>query len=295
MKVYLPSWNGDIRLTAAPGTDGSVLVLTEPTPQERIMVGSFLCVASKKAWWKGTPPSKGEPYQGDSMEIPIHAPIAKASKALIGLGRPKDRTLTAVKFSDGKMEVVEGATSKSLKDIEDALTRAKKEETKDREAKAVAVKRPTPCCPQCVPGAIGPASEVLLSFLTPEQHEQWSRERAILVEGQLSGHRYIIAHRNSKIAQNVGRVCFDLDDGGVVHFHDWSVPAEEEVLAAKLVLEHAEPWLRNEATCLGGPRWTDVFKNPFGDGMDGVESAGFAQGVGMALMSFVPDRPAAKR
>ena len=36
----------------------------------------------------------------------------------------------------------------------------------------------------------------------------------------------------------------------MLHFHDNSVPPEEEVLAAKLILEHREPWLRNEATCL---------------------------------------------
>lgn len=291
MKVYLPSWNGDIRLTAELDDDGSVLVLTKPTPQERIIVGSFLRLAAKKRWWKGAPPSKGEPYQGDLMDIPLHAPIAKASKALIALGRPKDRTLTAVKFSDGKMEVVEGATSKSLASIEDAIARAKKKEASGKaEAKAASVKRPTPCCPNCMPGAVGPASEVLLSFLTPGQHDQWSRERALLVEGHLSGHRYIVAHRHSEIAQQVGRICFDVDDARVIHFHDWSVPPEEEVLAAKLILEHAEPWLRNEATVLGGG--TDVYPNPFGDIMDGVESAAFAQGVGMGIEIFTrPVKP----
>lgn len=290
MKVYLPSWKGDIRLTAAPKDDGSVLILTDPTPQERVMVGNFLRTASKKRWWTGSAPKEGEPYRGDSLEIPIQAPIAKASKVLIGLGRPKDRTLTAVKFSGGKMEVVEGATSKSLAAIEDALARAKQGEDPGKgEAKAASVKRPTPCCPQCMPGSIGPASEVLLSFLTPEQHEQWSHDRAIVVDGHLSGHRYILAHRHSELARKIGRICFDIDDGEVVHFHDWSVPPEEEILAAKLVLEHAEPWLRNEATCLGGfgmEKWTDVYKNPFGDGADGTESAAFARGVGTALMSF---------
>lgn len=286
MKVYLPSWNGDIRLAAASDANASTLILTEPTPQERIMVGNFLRIASKKAWWKGTPPPEGGPYQGDSLEIGINAPIAKASKLLIGLGRPKDRTLTAVKFSGGKMEVVEGATSKSLAAIEDVIARAKKEEAGKEEAKAASVKRPTPSCPQCMPGAIGPASEVLLSFLTTEQHEQWSRERAILVQGQLSGHRYIIAHRNSALAQRVGRICFDVDDAAVVHFHDWSVPPEEEVLAAKLIMEHAEPWLRNEATLLGLGIKNDLYANPFGNAMDGTESAYFAQDVGNALLGL---------
>jgi hypothetical protein len=279
MKVYLPSWNGDMRLTAKDDYE-SVLTLTEPTPQERTIAGDFLRHAHKEKWWSGTPPAKGKPYTGSELEIVIETTIAKASKALITFSRPKDRTLTAVKFSSGKLEVIEGATATALAAIEETVSKAKAEETKEKEAKAASVKRPTPCCPQCQPGAIGPASEVLLSFLTPEQHEQWSRERAILVEGQLSGHRYLIAHRNSKIAQKVGRICFDVDDSKVVHFHDWSVPPEEEVLAAKLIMENAEPWLRNEATVFGS---VDRYKNPFGDGGDGTESSGFAIGIGSIL------------
>ena len=283
MKIYLPSWNGDMRLTA--DAEGSILTLTDPTPQERVLVGVFLRDAAKKGWWTGAPPPKeGEPYEGKLKDIPVRAPIAQTSKMLIGIARPKDRTLTAVKFSDGKLEVIEGATSKSLEAIEASIAKARKEEDPKREAKGASVKRPTPCCPQCAPGAIGPASEVLLSFLSPSQHEQWARERAILVEGHLSGHRYVIAHRNSETAQRVGRICFDVDDAKVVHFHDWSVPPEEEVLAAKLIMEHAEPWLRNEATVFGLGR-TDLYKNPFGGVLDGTESAAFAQGVGRGFES----------
>jgi len=289
VKVYLPSWNGDMRLTANPGVQRtSVLSLTKPTPHELLVVGEFLRVAAKKQWWHGVPPSKGEPYGGSSMDIAIDAPLPKASKLLIDLAKPKDRTLTAVKFADGKMEVIEGATAQSLAAVEESIERAKKGEAAEepkKEAAAAAVKRPTPSCPQCMAGAIGPASEVLLSFLTPVQHDQWARERAILVEGQLSGHRYIIAHRHSEIAQRIGRICFDVDDGGVVHFHDWGVPPEEEVLAGKLIMEHAEPWLRNEATLIGGV-FTKKYKNPFGGLSDGTESAAFAIGVGRMLRAM---------
>lgn len=221
------------------------------------------------------------PYAGDEEKIVLRAPIAKASKALISVARPKAQTLTAVRFSGGRMEVVEGSGSKSLEAIEKALEKAKAEEAPKDEAKAASVKRPTPSCPSCMPGAVGPATEVLLSFLSPSQHESWARERAILVEGHLSGHRYVIGHRHSPVARRIGRICYDADDRRVVHFHDWSVPPEEEVLAAKLILEHAEPWLRNEATVLGGG--TDVYKNPFGGMGDGVESAALVSAFGGAL------------
>jgi hypothetical protein len=290
MKIYLPSWNGDMRLTSDPGDDHkSILTLTKPTPNELIVAGDFLRIAQKSGWWKGEAPAPGDPYRGKSMEIELEAPISKLAGKLIGVGRPKDRTLTAVKFSGGRFEVVEGGSLQALAEVEKKVEEAKKTETKEDEAKAASVKRPTPSCPNCLPGAIGPASEVLLSFLTPQQHKDWARERTIMVEGHLSGHRYVIAHRHSELGQKIGRICFDTDDQGVMHFHDWSVPPEEEVLAAKLILENVEPWLRNEATCLGG-HFKDVYKNPFGNGGDGVESSSFAQNVGQVLMALEPPK-----
>lgn len=291
MRLYLPSWSGDFRLEG--GEQGSVLKLTNPTPGERRVIGDFLRFAGKRGWAdEGIVPSgKGAPYEASSDQIEIRAPLAKAGRPLIKLMRPVDRTLTAIMFSDGKLSIVEGATSKSLASIEEqtALAVQKEQEPakteKKKEAKAASVRRPTPSCPNCLPGAVEPASEVLLDFLTPEQHEDWSRRRAIVVEGELSGHRYLLAHRGTRLAARMGRMCYDLDDGEIIHFHDWGVPPEEEVLAAKLVLEHREPWLRNEATCLGGSgRHREVFKNPFGDGMDGTESAGIAQGFARALL-----------
>lgn len=87
------------------------------------------------------------------------------------------------------------------------------------------------------------------------------------------------------------------------------VPPEEEVLAAALILEHAEPWLRNEATALGTvsnlpsivdelwDRSGDVpsmqavdealrrrqrlkYKNPFGGFFDGMDDAAFTRAIG---------------
>jgi hypothetical protein len=131
-----------------------------------------------------------------------------------------------------------------------------------------------------MPGAIEPATEVLVSFLTDDQHADWAEHRAIVVTGGLSGNRYLLAHRHSTIGQRIGRICWDIDDRQVVHFFDHSVPPEEEVLAAKLILEHREPWLRNEATIFGP---VQKFKNPFGGFLDGTETSGFLQGFGIGV------------
>lgn len=284
MKMYLPSWNGDFRLEGTSGGKGSVLTMHDLTPAERLIVGKFLFEAKKKKWVKeygDVPKAKNQPYEGSAQSIDLDVTLEKASPVLIKLARPKDRTLTAVRFSGGRMETIEGTGDAALVKVETTVAEAARTEKKDEPAAAASVKRPTPSCPQCMPGAVEPATEVLLSFLDPQQHEDWSKDRAIIVEGGLTGHRYLLAHRNTQRAAQVGRICYDLDDDAVVHFHDWSVPPEEEVLAAKLILEHREPWLRNEATLFGlmGTK-TEIFKNPFGDMGDGIESANFAQTVG---------------
>ena len=113
----------------------------------------------------------------------------------------------------------------------------------------------------------------------------------MIVTGHLTGHRYLLAHRHSEKAARLGKICYDIDDHGVLHFHDNSVPPEEEILAAKLILEHREPWLRNEAACLGNDDGSDgfdfVFKNPFGDGSDGVPDSVFTGEIGNFLRGFL--------
>lgn len=249
------------------------------------MLHSFLkqCRKGRRKWIpKGKKIEKDSgPWRTDrSVTYRLDAPIDKVGPVLVGIMKPKDRTITALAFTDGRLEVAETLDEAAMAKVAAG--------TKDPNAKAAAsVSRPTPCCPQCEPGAVGPATEVLLSFLDDQDHADWAKHRALLVTGGLSGNRYILAHRHTRLAQRFGRICYDIDDREVVHFHDWSVPPEEEVLAAKLILEHREPWLRNEATLFGAPD-SLRFKNPFGDGGDGTESASFAVGVGMYLEQFLP-------
>jgi hypothetical protein len=285
MKLYVPSWNGDFRLES-DGRDKTKLVLHDPTPLERKIVGALLHQAGKKGWADKLPEV---PYEGKDNEVPsLSIGIEQASKLLIKLTRPKRQTLTAVQFSDGKLTTIEGADDKALAKIEETVAVAAATEISGKkEAKAASVRRPTPCCPACVVGSVAPASEVLLSFLSEEEHASWSRSRSIIISGGLSGHRYLLAHRRSPLAAAAGKMCFDIDDGRVLHFHDDSVPPEEEVLAAKLILEHREPWLRNEATVLGGEpdRLRLRFKNPFGGFMDGTESSRLTSTIGEIFRS----------
>lgn len=285
---YFPQHNGDFRLEQEG--DQCILRIADPTLGEEKLLSQFMTVARKKKWTKillelnGVPSSEG-PYRAAKryQDIRLDARITVAGAALAKILRPEKSTLTAIKYEDGRITTVKGTENDVLEKLAATTALEKAPEA------AVTVKRPTPSCPSCVPGAVEPASEVLQTFLTPEQHADWAQHRALVAVGGTTQKRYLIAHRHSTLAQRIGRICYSVDDESVVHFHDWTVPPEEEVLAAKLILEHEEAWLRNEATMLGLPmdRVHDVLKNPFGDYLDGVQDAKIMDFVGGGVIGFV--------
>lgn len=292
MKWFFPSWSGDFRLEKidpkatyrdAPSVDvdtSCVLRIIEPTPGEVTLLERFLVVATKEGWTKTERVEVTKPSRDAMMrqDIVLAAPMELVGRRLLKFVRPKKATITALRFEDGKVITAQGTDDHAIEKVAEAITKADDAPPEKKPKAAASVSRPTPCCPVCEPGSIAPAREVLLSFLDPQQHQDWAEHRAIVVTGGLSGHRYLLMHRNSPGAAANTKMCFDLDDEATIHFHDNSVPPEEEVLAAKLVLEHAEDWLRNEATHFGGARgMRHRFRNPFGDYRDGMESASFTE------------------
>jgi hypothetical protein len=277
----IPAWNGDFRLTPGDDEATSKLLVMAPTPHEMQLLATFMKMARKKKWTKET---LSEDDAIDTRTIVLGAPLSKVGPVLVKITKPAHRTLTAVAFKNGQLEVAETGA------IETIVAKAEG----DPEARAVSVARPTPCCPSCVPGSVEPASDVLLSFLNAQEHADWAKHRAIMVTGGRSGHRYLIAHRHSRTAVLNKKICYDVDDHCVLHFHDWTVPPEEEVLATKLILEHREAWLRNEATVLQQDReggWHDLgfmrYKNPFGDASDGRADAALTAAFGAVLQAIV--------
>lgn len=318
---YSPSFNGDFRFEPSPvDPQATLLWVSKPTPLERKQLLAIFDKALEKGW-------VGRSDRDDFIrasrsrifrkKLRLAAPLEDVGPVVTAILRPGRAVMTAIKFKDGRIEVCE--TSEAKKDPyrsldrpspEPALPAATTEPTttpstepsdaakalaKKPDAEAAAtVKRPTPCCPNCYEDAVGPATDALLAFMNEEQHEMWARERCLSVRGGLSGHRYLIAHRNSVLAAQWSKITYDLDDQGILHFHDWLVPPEEEVLAAMLILgSRFEGWLRNEATTFFG---TGIrFKNPFGDGGDGVIDSswttGFGYGLGLSLGIYQPTAP----
>lgn len=270
MKWFIPSWNGDVRVESDPDdTERSIIVVHAPTAAELIALDALSKALRKEGWIEEPLPTARDAYRSGKVRHVVGAPLEKVAPLAVKLLKGGKQTLSAVVLKDGKVETVEGT------DMIDLAALAKK----GGEAGA-SVKRLTPCCPECHEGAVGPATEALLAFVSEEQHAQWVEHRYLVAVGHLSGHRYLLAHRHSERAKQNGKICFDLDDGQVVHFHDMAVPPEEEVLAAKLILEYREPWLRNEATLFGDFL---KFKNPFGGYLDGTEDASMTAEFGKEL------------
>lgn len=280
MNWFFPSTNGDFRLVAQ-GTECS-LVIAQATPAEWEQLGAFLAEAVKKKW---VTKKEVEDRSVSTDNILLKVSVADAGKLLLKHVRPKKATLTAVIVSNGEVQATdETGTAMGESALDQLLS--------EPEAKAaVSVSRPTPCCPDCQPGAMPMASEVLQSFLSPDEHASWAKHRQIIIVGHLSGHRYLLSHRNHPRAQKDTRICYDLDSKCELKFFDWGVPPEEEVLATKLILEHREPWLRNEATLfhmLEEYRSEPIFKNPFGAHNDGTADAAFFRGFGTIAKALVP-------
>jgi hypothetical protein len=295
---YCPSFNGDLRLEPDPKNDKKTLLhIVRPTIDERRILTAIAVAFESRKWIDKDTKLDQLSKLFKSKKVAVDAPIEDVGPVVVAIMKPGAAVLTAVRFKDGHVETCEkhvegvlpGKTPPYRDQIPTLPEAPSKELTalaKKPDAKAAAtVSRPTPSCPNCYSDAIAPATEVLLSFLDEEQHASWSKHRFIVVQGGLTGHRYMLAHRHSARAIRNTRICRDLDDNGVVHFHDTNVPPEEEVLAAKLILEHREPWLRNEATCLGG-YFNYKFKNPFGDSSDGIVDADFTFRFGIIAQAL---------
>ncbi len=291
MRWFFPSWNGDFRLEVGPQgyrQNEVVLEVTKPSAGERALLEKFLDKCKKKGHLDAAP----ELIEQDATEtqrIAFKGSIGDIGTLLKKTLKPGRQVVTAISSTDGQIKVVESGDAALPKYIERAAADATAKKgiiAKVKETVAATVTRPTLSCPDCLLGAVPMASEVLLAFLSEEEHRSWAAHRHIIVTGGYSGHRYLLAHRHSARAVQQKRICYDLDDRFVLKFYDWSVPPEEEVLAAKLLLEHREDWVRNEASCFSS-RADPVFKNPFGDYLDGTRTARALGGIGGMLLGSV--------
>ena len=305
---YIPSFTGDIRFTAETETK-TVVTIIDPTMGELDRLQKLSAIFQKKKWIEH--PMWNDSGPGSLQVAVVEAPILDVAPYLVADYAPGRATLTAIRVADDRVEAYEAGT-KVWESIRKALglmgsrsfdavpvddededpepapdtyrseaedEEEEEEKPKEEPKKVVTVKRPSVCCPQCIEGPLTPASEVLFSFLTDEEKREYAEnDHSIVVTGGITGHRYLLSHRHGRWARHYTKICHDLDTGHTLHFHDHTVPPEEELLASKLILEHRENWLRTP-----GSGAVNSMPSGFGDGTDGMKSTSFTWSFGRAM------------
>jgi hypothetical protein len=280
---YMPSFYGDVRLESVSGIDGraeTVLYAVNLTPTEEAAmevlrrraiakptrVGPIAIGREPWATEEDFRPIEKKTYREAGVEISVRlrAPIAAVQKVLARAMKPGRATVSAVKFSDGKIEEVRTADTTSATTTV-ALLAPKKEKPKaltapKKETKAaVTVAAPTIGCPSPDFGeAEIRAKRVLEVFLDDQQRADFRKTGRFVSQGQDTGRRYLLSLRNAPdggLRHQSFRSVLDLDPSddarglysGPLCVHDWTVPAAEELLALHLmiVLPGRERYLRS--------------------------------------------------
>ena len=230
MFLAFPSFSGDFRLSPdkeAP-TERCVLTVKDPTPGEVETLKRFEKAAVKKGWT-----DLARLHERESTVLV--APYQEAGGVLLKiLGLDSRGSILAIAFENGKPKVEELIDPESL-----PAWLQKAEGGKVKPTAAAVVRQPQVGCPNPAPEPARP-EQVLLPFLSEQQRKQWDRDRAFLVRGSDSGTRYLVAARYTELARKASRIVFDIDHNQPVCLYDSLLPPEEEVLGAKLFIEHRE-------------------------------------------------------
>lgn len=268
---YIPSATGDFRLEAHPkDPTQSILTVEDLTAAELERLQAF---QKKTKRWKWFDADAIIPESGRG-ELVINTTVAKAGKHLAKDAMPNRGTLTVIRSTSGKI-----LTTADFTEDEAKLDKAT---SSSKASKAVTVKKPTICCPDPIEGPLKRSSRVLREFCTPQQWAEWVQHGVLHCIGGTTGCLYRLVHRHHPLARKQGKICWSVDDDSKLHFWDWSVPAAEEVLSAKLILEQRENWLRNRATMFGqrGRAVHQIFSNPHGNAGEGTWDASFFTQIG---------------
>jgi hypothetical protein len=242
----IPSYHGDIRLEKE-GPEKTLLRAYELTAGEEKAMEALrsraVSTKLRRKWAKDSDflPLTNAAYRStDGVTIHLDAKIEDVQKVITKAMKPDRKLLTAVRFTDGKVEEVHSI--KTPEGSRAIIVDVKPE--KPQPAVATTVARPVNGCPMPdFPQADVRASRVLESFLTPDQISDYRTTGAFITVGADSGHRYMVCNRerpNFMKKHLGGRQLWDMEEKRAICVHDWSVPPPEEMLAIHLCLSLPE-------------------------------------------------------
>jgi hypothetical protein len=213
------------------------VIVEQATPEETVALATLARTALKKGW---ADPTKLFPDQPLGAVTEFKAPTDKVAKLIAKALKPGKKLVSAVKFSNGKMEEVTEALLRSPEAKAPSSSPSEKgiiEKVKDAVATTVAA--PVRGCPA---PAFSPAQlrarEVLFAFLSLDQRADFERYNRFMAVGATTGHRYMITSRHATDAlARYQRTLYDLDEKQPLCVHDFDVPPEEEMHAIHILTQ----------------------------------------------------------
>lgn len=217
---FIPSFYGDIRLT--PEGKTALIEWWKLAPGEKTALRALAKTAQDKTWLGGYAIKPDE----ENGKVSLDAPLAKVKKILVKALKPGREIVSAVSFTNGK---IEETTSALLAKIEEPAPKPKA---------GVDVAKPKQGCPEPdFAKAELRAREVLTTFLDEEQLADFERYNRFVTIGALTGHRYMVTSRHARDSlAHYRRQVYDLDEKRPFCIHDYDVPAAEEMLAIHILL-----------------------------------------------------------
>ncbi len=255
---YLPSMYGDIKLNRVT-SDVTKVTLSGLSPTEKMAVKALFEKAVKPGWnqkvW-ATEETIREVDLGSFREqtVDMKAPMSKVQDFLQKQLKPHRKQISAVRFTNGKLEELSEATLQVIDSnppsaapttgtggtglnvaAASASEEAKpKPKPKPEPKVAVTVAQPVLGCPAPEFDEVDlRANRVLSAFLDSDQVEDFNRYQQFVATGADTGHRYMLSSRSCKRAlskHSSFRSLFDLDEERALCVHDWEVPEGEELL-----------------------------------------------------------------
>lgn len=239
---FFPCWSGDFRLEAI-ADEKCRLTVEDPTPADRRLLTPFVVKLRRE----GVLSNNDIIRPKGRTKIDIDASMGKLGPRLAHALNGEAETWTVIRHANGRMSleslalVTVGPEAEPTQEAQDAVFR-EEPESNQKPVAAATVRRPARGCPAPTP-CERRASEVLRTFCTRRQWQQWQRQGRLTAIGNATGKAYHVHHRNTAARLGLGHSLTEVGTGHEVCVWDDRVPPEEEALSIKLAVEHRERWM----------------------------------------------------
>jgi hypothetical protein len=238
---FFPVASGDFRLEAIEGDSEHVrLTVEDPTDADRKLLTPFFKTLVEMGTLSGVPHARIAMF--GLTEIKIPGTIEEIGPLLAGHVHADSKLWTAVRHVSGKITVNDGARWSALEAPAPQGDQLPAIRPDTSPVAAATVREPVRGCPP--PELTNRrASQVLRTFSTRAQWNQWQDHGAMKVIGNRTGKAYWLHHRNSAVAHGLKHLLIEASSRREICVWDDRVPAEEEALALKLAVEYREDWV----------------------------------------------------